>query len=68
MFKAPSSGKVLIEAKNTISDLLPPYQEPEMNINLAVFRSPTNTTATMIPLATCPTGNSTISVSRTDSS
>jgi hypothetical protein len=61
MFKAPSSGKVLIEAKNTISDLLPPYQEPEMNINLAVFRSPTNTTATMIPLATCPTGNSTIS-------
>jgi hypothetical protein len=37
MFKAPSSGKVLIEAKNTISDLLPPYQEPEMNINLAVF-------------------------------
>jgi hypothetical protein len=61
MFKAPSSGKVLIEAKNTISDLLPPYQEPEMNINLAVFRSPTNTTATTSPLATCPTGNSTIS-------
>ncbi|MCB9034144.1 MAG: T9SS type A sorting domain-containing protein [Chitinophagales bacterium] len=39
-FKAPKSGKLQIRAKNTVSDVLPPYDEPEIDIQLAVFQLP----------------------------
>lgn len=36
-FKAPKSGKLKIEAINTISDVVPPFDEPEISAQLAVF-------------------------------
>ena len=36
-FKAPKSGKLKIEANNSISDIVPPYDEPEISAQLAVF-------------------------------
>lgn len=49
-FKAPKSGKLEIRAKNTISDLIPPYDEPEISLQLAVFFLPGSSALT------CPTG------------
>ncbi|MEZ5002459.1 MAG: T9SS type A sorting domain-containing protein [Chitinophagales bacterium] len=39
-FKAPKSGKVEFQVENSISDLLPPYDEPEISAQLAVFFLP----------------------------
>lgn len=39
-FKAPKSGKLKIEAINSISDALPPFDEPEISAQLAVFFLP----------------------------
>jgi hypothetical protein len=39
-FKAPKSGKLQIRAYNSVSDLLPPYDEPEIDLQMAVFFLP----------------------------
>jgi hypothetical protein len=39
-FKAPKSGKLEIRAKNSIPDLITPFDEPEISLALAVFFLP----------------------------
>ena len=51
-FKAPKSGKLKIEAINSLPDLIPPYDEPEMSIQLAVFFLPGGYKGTCANLAT----------------
>ncbi|MEZ5053768.1 MAG: hypothetical protein R2807_03205 [Chitinophagales bacterium] len=51
-FKAPKSGKLKIEAINTISDLIPPYDEPEISAQLAVFFLPGGYQGTCANLST----------------
>jgi hypothetical protein len=51
-FKAPKSGKLKIEAKNSFPDYLPPYDEPEINIEMAVFRIPGGYNGTCANLST----------------
>lgn len=51
-FKAPKSGKLKIEAINTISDLIPPYDEPEISAQLAVFFLPGGYRGTCADLST----------------
>lgn len=39
-FVAPKSGKLTIQAKNSISDIAPPYDEPEISVAMALFFLP----------------------------
>jgi hypothetical protein len=39
-FKAPKSGKVKIEVINSLPDAIPPFDEPEISAQIAVFRLP----------------------------
>lgn len=51
-FIAPKSGKVTIEGKNSFPDAIPPYDEPEISVQLAVFRLPGNYQGTCLNLST----------------
>lgn len=39
-FRAPKSGKLTIAATNTVSDAIPPFDEPEISAQLAVYFLP----------------------------
>ncbi|MCB0507625.1 MAG: T9SS type A sorting domain-containing protein [Bacteroidetes bacterium] len=51
-FKAPKSGKLKIEANNSISDVVPPFDEPEISAQLAVFFLPGGYRGTCADLST----------------
>ena len=51
-FKAPKSGKLKIEAINSVTDALPPYDEPEISAQLAVFFLPGGYQGTCTNLST----------------
>lgn len=51
-FKAPKSGKLKIEAINTVADAIPPFDEPEISAQLAVFFLPGGYQGTCANLST----------------